>query len=314
MKNIFIVQSLTFFIFVCSPGLLISQEPNKALVPKEAKTSFARPNFTTHSFFADYSYVADAENELPGNLGTDSFSVHSGTLKYDFNIPVSQAITFTIGGAWDYFFFDDVAPNVPVPDQLFAISLNLALNWRIDDNWGFRLSVAPGLYSDFEDLNNDDFNAPALLGLSYSFDRDFIFFFGFRVNVVSETPVLPIIGLRWKFAEKWTFDMLSQNPKLIYQLNEDVQLYGGIDIQSGTFRVEQSFGRDKGGFQELDNTWLDYFELRAGLGADISWKKTFRFQAEFGYMPYRYLEFEDEEKLDSKEGAFYGKLGMSIRF
>jgi hypothetical protein len=270
-------------------------------------------DFRFHSFYAGYTYIGEVETELPGNRGVDSFSVSTGELEYSFLYPVSSDLTFSIGGAWQYIVFDNVADRTPLPDQLYGLSLELGFDWRINENWGVRLSVSPGIYSDFEDLSGDDFNMPGNIGVYYVVDQDLIFFFGAEIDVVDEDPIIPVIGVRWNINEDWTLDMLSDSPRMIYHYSDNVDIYGAVGIEDGTFRVRKDFGR-RNGIEDLDNTWLSYFEIHLGVGVEVEIYDALEMMMEVGYMPSRSIEFEEEESLDSEEGGIYGRLAIELEF
>ena len=70
----------------------------------------------------------------------------------------------------------------------------------MDEKWALRFEADPGLYSDFEDINGDDFNAPLALRLTWSQSSNLTWVVGIGADWRSGTPVIGGPEVRWKFA------------------------------------------------------------------------------------------------------------------
>lgn len=311
----------------------VTPQPNgPAPQPTEATTPARETGVRTMQW--QQSYVADAETELP-NHQRDGFSVIGGSLSFQLRLPELFDATLMRGAAWRYYLFFGTRHGSPVPDELHAVYLNLGLDIKLDESWRLRLAIEPGIYSDMEDLSYHDLNAPGSLSLSYSAGRDFTIAFGLRVQPMSDIPVMPFVGLRWQFAEDWTLNMLGGGPRLEYQISGEqeslpLKIYAGLDMAGGTFRLARDFG-DLHGQRELNNVWLSYHEMRAvvGFGGGIPFgdagqnptqpgkepeRRGLTWDVQVGYMFYRMLNYDREERLQNEEGAVYVGIGLNGRF
>lgn len=206
-----------------------------------------------------------------------------------------------------------VPDQAAVPGVLQQTSAVLGFDYQIADEWLMRVEVEPGIYSDFRDISWRDFDAPLILGTACLADADLQWFFGLRLDVRSQYPVLPAAGVRWKFADEWTLNFMLPNPRLEYETNERLTFYLGGGIKAGTFAAGESFGSDHGQ-PKLDGAIVDYLELR--LGAGCSWKitRSVTIEAEAGYMPYRDFNFFDRNIEFRSHNAPYGQIAYRARF
>jgi hypothetical protein len=67
--------------------------------------------------------------------------------------------------------------------------------------------LRPGFYGDFEEIAGDSFNVPVLALAQYGPRRELVWMFGLSVNAFSDHPVMPVAGVRWQFAQAWTFNL-----------------------------------------------------------------------------------------------------------
>jgi hypothetical protein len=76
-----------------------------------------------------------------------------------------------------------------------------------------RAELQPGMYGDLSHLDGRRFNAPLMMGFVYLIDADLQWFIGLRVDLRSNYPVVPAAGVRWKFADLWTLNLMLPAPK-----------------------------------------------------------------------------------------------------
>ena len=271
----------------------------------------SNPMSISQELDAQYSYVGDAKTRGAG-LNAGSINEHSADIKYVISPQVNRDLLLRFGFEWQRFSFG-VPDHAAVPRVLQQASGVLGFDYQIADQWLMRAEVEPGIYSDFRDISWRDFDAPLILGAVYLADADLQWFFGLRLDVRSEYPVLPAAGVRWKFADEWTLNFMLPNPRLEYKANDRLAFYLGGGIEAGTFAVGESFGSDHGQ-PKLDGAMVDYLELR--LGAGCSWKiiPSITIEAEAGDMPYREFEFFDPNVEFRSHNAPYGQIACHARF
>jgi hypothetical protein len=241
---------------------------------------------------AEFGYVGGATTRGGGaNMGpVDELSTE---LRYVFSPQLSRRLFLRFGADWQRFSFG-VPERALLPRELQQISAIIGFDWQVSDEWLFRAELQPGIFSDLQDVSWRDVDAPLLMGGVYVVNADLQWLFGLRVVPRSEYPVLPALGVRWKFAAEWTLNLFLPNPRLEYDLNDRLKAYVGASLKAGTFTVSDDFGNDNGR-TDLNHAALDYFEVRTGPG--ISWKvrPNLTLDANAGCMVNRVLGYFDQD-------------------
>ncbi|HVM60968.1 MAG TPA: DUF6268 family outer membrane beta-barrel protein [Verrucomicrobiae bacterium] len=280
-----------------------------ALLPGVALA--ANPMNVSEELDAVYSYVGDANTRGAG-LSHGEIDEHCSDLKYVISPQVNRDLLLRVGVEWQRFSFD-VPDHSAVPRLLQQVSGVLGFDYQVADEWLMRVEWEPGIYGDFQNINARDFDAPLVVGGLYLASEDVQWFLGIRADVRCEYPVLPVAGVRWKFADQWALNLMLPSPRLEYEVNDHLTAYAGGGIEAGTFATGETFGSDHGE-PKLNGAIVDYFELR--LDGGISWKlnPSVSLEAEAGYMPYRWFDFYDPNIDYRSFNAPYGQVACHARF
>ena len=283
--------------------------------PLEPRVASSSPDATSTSMELDANYgFAAGSKAHTGGHDLGYVSEQNAGLKYVVSPELSKDLLLRAGFEWERFSFG-LPGNAPLPNTLQQISAVLGLDYQIDEHWLMRAELAPGLYSDFQDLSWCDVDAPLILGGSYLVDADLQWFLGLRVDLRSRYWIAPAAGVRWKFADEWTLNLLFPNPRVEYELNKRVQLYLGGRVLAGTYRLADNYGTSHGIDPRTNQAMLDFLELRAGPG--ISWKvlPNLTVEAEVGCMLYREFEFSDPHMfVRSNNPAPYAQISCHAAF
>jgi hypothetical protein len=203
---------------------------------------------------------------------------------------------------------------LPLPEQLTELSVNLGLQHQWSPQWTLSIFARPGFYSDFEDINSDSLNMPLLAMASYAQSRELIWSFGFNANPFSDNPVIPIIGVRWQFAPEWLFNVGFPQSGFTWRATEQLSLRAGVRFQGGSFRITENLGVPTPGIRRLANTYVDFREVRVGLGLDYELGKRFSLSADVGAVTDRKFDYFDRDyRLDGDSGL-YVALGLKASF
>jgi len=261
---------------------------------------------------ADYSYVGPVRTEIGGHH-TGNLTEQSGSFRLIMAPRWGEGPIFRFGIAAQRFSFG-LPDNAPLPNTLQSTSLVLGIDLQLFDSWLVRVEAEPGFYSDFHDIGRGDFNVPFIIGGSYIAGASLQWIIGLGVDVNRRYPVIPAVGLRWNFMDKWTLDAVLPTPRLEYEAKKGLTFYAGGDLKTGTYRVSENFG-DAHGRRALNDAIVEYDEIRVGGG--ISWKAMpgVTLEAEAGYLPYREFNYHRAEQgYKSKNGGAYGQVGLSAKF
>jgi hypothetical protein len=219
-----------------------------------------------------------------------------------------------LGVQWQRYSFDP-DPNAPIPDSIQGLNLVVGADFQVSPALLLRIEALPGLYGSFRNISFEDFNVPFEIGCSYFVSTDLVFIAGVLVDVNSDFPVFPAIGVHWKIGNKWIIEGIAPRPQLQYLLTDNVTLFAGADLREATFRMDEHFGQSSG-IRKLDNAILEYWEVRASAG--LTWKisKSVSLDIEGGCVPYRrfYYPRADNFKVLSEEVVPFARIGLSAKF
>lgn len=262
----------------------------------------------------NYGFVAGSKSHT-GGTDIGYISEQNADLRFVVSPELTKNLLLRVGVEWERFSFG-LPTGAPLPNTLQQVSGVFGFDCQIDDHWLFRMEVQPGIYSDFKDVTFRDFDAPVIIGASYLVDSNLQWVIGLHVDPRSRYWIAPAAGVRWKFADEWTLNMILPTPRLEYDLNKQCQIYFGARMLSGTFRLADDFGTTHPVLTtRANNTTLDFLEVRVGPG--VAWKllPNLTLEAEAGCMVYREFEFDDPHIfIRSNRPAPYGQLSLHANF
>ena len=212
--------------------------------------------------------------------------------KYVASPSINKDLLLRVGAEWQRFSFPAGRP-FQAPATLVQANAVVGFDYQVGDQWLMRTEVQPGLYGDFIHSSWRCFDAPVALGFAYLVDADLQWFFGLRVDARSQYPVLPALGVRWKYTDVWTLDLQLPNPRVEYDVNGAIQAYLGAAVFAGTYVVGDHYGDDRSAPQ-LNNARLDYLEVRLGPGFTWKVRPDVTLDLEGGYVLYRNWDFFDQ--------------------
>jgi hypothetical protein len=207
-----------------------------------------------------------------------------------------------------------VPDTLMLPSKLQSASIVVGADLQLGDAWIVRVEVQPGYYGGGPDLRADNFAAPIVVGASYFASADLQFVAGLSIDVNRKYPVLPGIGFRYKYNAYWVFNMILPQPRIEYSLNKNTTLYAGGDIQGATYRADSDFGTQQG-TPKLNNAWIDYSQIRVGVGASIKIRPEVTLEMEAGIVPVQEFDFHRANvRASSTEIPPYGGLVLKAAF
>lgn len=215
---------------------------------------------------------------------------------------------------WENFDFDRSTLS-GVPDTLQEASIVVGAAHQVGAAWRLTATARPGFYGDDDGLNGDAFNAPMLLLALWRQSPELGWAFGLRVDWLSERPVLPLVGLNWKFAPDWEFVLGMPKAGVSYRASDALKLTLGVSVQGGNFHVARDprLGGTVSSIS-LQDTTLDYHELRVGLAAEWRLNEQFSILAEAGVITDQKFDYFDRDFTLDGGGVGFLTLGVTGRF
>jgi hypothetical protein len=220
-------------------------------------------------------------------------------------------------------------PNAPLPNTLQSVNAIIGTDLAIGDKIIVRAELHPGIYSDFVDVNGNDFDMPVQIGGTYLYSKDLQFILGFEIDLKSNYPFIGLPGIRWQFADKWVLSAIPPKPQLQYEVNNSLTLYTGAEILAGTYQLNDNFGSNHGHGPnttnaQFNNNICDFTELRVGAGLTWKFLPNLSLDVSGGYMPYREFDLHPDQigynnhntsfRNDVGDGAPYAEAGISGSF
>lgn len=259
------------------------------------------------TYDAGWSYSSKEDLTLSGARAGE-VSVNRLEFSLSGRAKLTEATSFAYGLVYATNRLDASAHILPT--ELTELSANLGFMHRYSETWDLAAYLRPGFYGDFDNLAGNSFNAPLLLTAAYAPSRELVWLFGLNVNVFSNNPVLPILGVRWQFAPNWNFNLGFPRSGFTCRLSENLRLSAGVSFQGGSFRI----GRDpratplsQPAAPSLANTYLDYREIRAGIALDHRLGENLKLTFDLGAVIDRKFDWFDRDyRLDGDPGSYFG--------
>lgn len=263
-------------------------------------------------FSAEYSYIADSTVSR-GQRDVRDFDETYSFLEFVYTPRVKIGI-LRLGAAWERFGFG-FASGVQLEDTLQSVSAVVGFDTQFSDSILFRIEAQPGLYGTADDLDGETFNVPFIIGGTYLYSSDLQFVLGASVNFNRQFPVFPGLGVRWRAGSQWVVNAVLPTPRIEFQYSPTAMFYLGANLKGSTFRVDQNFGTRQAGDFRLNNAWIDYTEVRVGLGAELSLSPEVKLSFEGGYVPYREFDYHRTPvRYHHEDGAAYGSVAFRAAF
>ena len=265
------------------------------------------------------STSSTAEFGYAGDSGLSQGSVRLGQVDTRFtrvrhvrSIPVNRRYSWRIGGEWERLGFG-VPAAAPVPNTLQSVQLHLGNTWFINGKTFLQFAVNPGIYSDFEDVDFGDLNAPMSARLIYLQSTNVQWVAAFIGNLKSELPVVGGVGLRWRIAPEWTLDLILPRPQMRHELSDRLMIHLGGEMRGGAFRVAEGFGT-RTGLPRLNDDDVTYREFRVGGGFRWKLRKKITAMVDGGWVIDRRFKFENSRLQLNGEGAPFFQFALNASY
>ncbi len=293
-----------------NPHPLLPRFALLALLPMAAASLPARAE---EQLSTRFSWSAD--NDLrQGSTPGGEVGVRAGFIDWESSAALTDATRLTYGLAWSGYDFSRPGP-MAVPDKLQEISLSLGTVHRFNPQWRLIASIQPGLYGDLEGGSGDAFNVPAMLLATYAPSRDLAWSFGLRADPFADKPVLPFAGVNWRFAPRWEFTLGFPRAGFSYEATSALKLGFGATVQGGSFHIAadpRPVSATVG--PRLDDTSLDYREIRIGLSADYRFNDSLSLSVGVGAITDQKFDYHERGYTLNGDATAFFTLGLTGRF
>jgi hypothetical protein len=258
------------------------------------------------------SYVGTAEFKR-GDAREGGVSQFDTRAHFVLSRQLRDDLLLRVGVDWQRYSFD-LPARATLPHSMQSLGLVIGADLTLGQAWLVRVEAQPGFAGTGDELGWDSARIPFVIGASLIVSSDLQFVVGVSIDANRKYPVLPGVGVRWKFAERWVLNGILPAPRLEYSPTKNLLLYAGGEVREDTYHVNEPLGASHG-TRPLDGTVVDSWEVRAGAG--LAWKPQpgWTVELEGGCVPFHEFDFyRAEERVRSVETPGYVRLGVKASF
>ena len=256
--------------------------------------------------------------------GYTKLSDGSGTFKdiaiYNDSLAISQRIglgghrTLTIGvenDVTDIERKDDA--KFPLPGTLQSLGTSVKYFQPIDQQWMMSASIGASSQVTNTGLLSDGWGMRSSVVGIYNQSRQLTLMFGLAYNSLSQDlKFVPILGCDWRPNEKWSFAFGFPKIGATYKLNKRLALGLGVSGAGGAYYVKTD-PLPGAAPRSLDDSRLQYLEVRLGVSCDWKINDTFRVSGTVGQVLYRQFKYIDRDyKLKSRDTVPFLSLAGTV--
>ena len=229
-------------------------------------------------FETENAYIFESDLNHGGSFGQQD------ELQNDFY----YAHRFHITGNWyaragvAYDRFDFGRTDAPVPLHLQSGAAVLSIDYMHGEDIGAMLEVRPGIYTE-NNIGLNSFDCPITLMRFWVVQQD-KFYILTGVNYAflrGGRGVLPVVGFVWVPNKHLHIQAVPPEPKIIYSVNKQLDLYLGGELEGGSFRTDHH--DEFSGIPhvaKLSGTQVDFVDYRVGGG--IVWSPVDQLDIDMG--------------------------------
>ncbi|TWT58783.1 hypothetical protein KOR42_21690 [Thalassoglobus neptunius] len=191
--------------------------------------------------------------------------------------------------------FVDRPDSIDLPANVYDTAVDVALFLPFNKRWSFFGGLAPGLYTDFDNMSSDAFRLIGRVLFFYKRSEFLKYAFGFVYLDREDISALPAVGAVWtpESAPNLTFEIMFPKPRIKYVLEKCGEaenfVYLGGELGGGTWAIQERNGRD---------TIVTYNDLKLALGYEKSNPEGLTWFLETAYVFDRSLEYPDQPEVD----------------
>ncbi|MBV9273030.1 MAG: hypothetical protein JO333_03990 [Verrucomicrobia bacterium] len=304
------------FLTVASLGAGAADAQNLATSPTLSAGGISQSGTLStfsYEFSADAAFIGRGSVDL-GDKTAGVFTEISSSATLVLSDQISNSFILRLGIDWERFAFNTSNRLTPLPASVNALDAVIGGDIQLTSALLVRIEAHPGIYGSFNEVTGRDFNVPIRIGASYFQSTNLIYIAGLSIDVNSDWPVIPAIGVYWKVSDHWVINGVAPRPQLQYIISDKLTLFAGPDLQTATFRVDNEFGTSRG-IPKLNHAILDFWEIRGGAGFTWALTKGIKLDLEGGVVPYRQFDFNRADfNMSSTSWSPYIRLGISASF
>jgi hypothetical protein len=284
-------------------SLAVYAQPMQPLAPGQIGLSFSNT-----STLSGYTRLND------GNTAYKNIAVYNNSCAINQRIGLSGQRNLTFG--LDYDVTDLEAKDdakFPLPGLLQSLGTSVRYLQPIDRQWMLSASAGASSQVTGTGLLADGWGMRASAVSIYNRSRQLTLMGGLAYNSSSQDlKLLPIFGCDWRPTAVWSFSFGFPKTGATYKLNKQVALGLAVSGSGGTYYVKKD-PLPGTAPRSLDDSRLQYLEVRLGFNCEWKINDTFRVTGTVGQVLYRQFKYIDRDyKLKSRDTVPFLSLSGTI--
>ncbi|MEO7933620.1 MAG: DUF6268 family outer membrane beta-barrel protein [Chthoniobacterales bacterium] len=267
---------------------------------KSIEVSTVTPDRTQINFRFGTDYVGSGDFRYRPAGDQDAYHANA---QVGVSVPFRPATYFTVNAFYDRYDFG--TSLAPVPTTLHKVGADIGVEYHAEGEVALTLYASPGIYG--SEINSDDFNVPITGYVSYRLTPSLVAVVGARYNEWSMYQILPSGGLIWTINDQWKVRAIATAPKVEYTPNSDLTISFGGELTGGTYTTAKNE-------QNYPDKHLDYYDIRAGVGATYRGWKPLDLSLTAGWSFERNFRYDDIDTEYRVKGAPYVAFGARASF
>ncbi len=252
------------------------------------------PNYTVASAY----YLQTFDADFSDGAG-DKFSLREFGIAADFPIVNKPKTLLTAGIRYrnhkvetrTFFDFSEFT--------LHSIEIPVNFRKQLSPRWSLWARLAPGVYSDFEDLGSDDVGFTAMALLSYRWNQYVdVAFGGVYTRDLGDERFLPALGAIVRPNDQLSIALTFPRAQVTYAASRDLLLSGKLAFAGGSWNIV-----DQG-----EDIVYNYSALRAGIGVESRLRDDWWSYFDIGF------EFNREDEFEAASGNFPLEIENGLYF
>ena len=205
-----------------------------------------------------YTYTEPSEGDLEDEVGQHEAKVN-GAVKVMH--AENDGFDLFVGGAFQMntWTFDD---NRIDDIDMYKVKVPITAGFKAADNILMRVQIAPGIHSDWENVDGDDFRVDGNIVGTYVYKPDLQFVLGVGVGEeFGDVSAYPIVGARWQATDELLVALIFPKPRVSYAVSEDFRLFAAGEPTGGEWNIGEQD-------DDADDVDLSVKGYRVGIGGE----------------------------------------------
>ena len=292
-------------------SLLFWADPVRASTENESGEK-ATEKVATDIVETKTGYVFESDLNHGGSFGKQDELQNE--FEYAHRFLLNGNLYLHLGLAYDRFDFGNT--RAPVPDHLQKMAGVIGIDYMHGKDLGAFLQFRPGFYTE-DHIGLESFDCPILIGRFFVLQPDklYVLTAAYASFLRGGLPVIPLVGVVWVPNEKVRLMGVLPEPRVIYSVSEQLDLWIGGELVGGAFRTDHhpEFNNIPH-VDKLSGTQVDYYDYRAGVGATYSLTDQIDLDLGGGYAVQRSFNFHRAGEYYRTDPAPYLRFEIKAKF